>query len=186
LIVVATPARDTVQATFAYDLAQLIKYSPDVVFTIALGSIIPNNRTQLVTQSLNAGADYILFIDSDMRFPQNTVSQLITQDKQIIGANCKQRTKNEWTARKAGKFISSDDKFGVEQVDTLGFGVTLIKAEVFEKIAHPWFEMTYDPIVGKLIGEDVDFCTKARIAGFDIFVDHALSHEVKHTGSIEL
>lgn len=182
--VICTPARDTVQATFTADLVALLKYSPEAKWMLCQGSYIPNNRIKLVHTAMEAGASYILFIDSDMRFPPDTIGRLLKADKDIVGANCKQRSQNEWTARKNGKFINSTDQKGLEEVDTLGFGVTLIDMKVF-KIPEPWFAMPYHTQDKKLIGEDVYFCTVAKEQGFKIWIDHDLSQEVKHTGTVE-
>lgn len=178
MIVIATPSRDKVEATFTYDLVQLIQNTKDVVFAVSLGTYLQNLRTSLVKQAVLSGATHILFIDSDMRFPNDTVERLLKHNKDIVGANCRQRTQNEWTARKDDKFISSDNKTGLEEVDTLGFGVTLIKLDVFGE--QPWFAMPFHE--EKFIGEDVFFSHYAKEKGFKIWIDHDLSQEIKHTG----
>jgi hypothetical protein len=185
MILVATPARDTVNATFTYDLMQL---EGDFKFAISLGTYIPNNRIALVNQAIESKSTHILFIDSDMRFPKDTIARLLAHKKDVIGANCRQRTQDEWTARKGGKFVGSGK--GIEEVDTLGFGVTLIDMNVFtgklRKMPEPWFQMPYHTQDKKLVGEDVYFCTVAKEAGFKIWIDHDLSQEVRHTGSVEM
>lgn len=189
MIVVATPCRDTVQATFASDLVSLVREPPGTAFIICQGSYIPNNRIKLVQTAIEVKASHILFIDSDMRFPSDTIERLLKANKDIVGANCKQRTQDEWTARKGDKFVSSTGRTGLEEVDTLGFGVTLIDMKVFNgalrKIPEPWFAMPYHTRDKKLVGEDVYFCTVAKEQGFKIWIDHDLSQEVKHTGSQE-
>lgn len=183
MIIIGTATRGEVLATFTYDLIQLLKHSPEAVWGFSSGSYISNNRIAIVRQALETNAGHILFLDSDMRFPADTLQRLLLHDKDIIGANYKQRTQEEWTARKDGKFIGKG--FGLGEVDTLGLGVTLIKRAVFEKF-EPWFAMPYDPQEKKQVGEDVYFCTMAKQNGFKIWVDHDLSHEVKHTGTVEL
>lgn len=189
MICVATATRDTVNATYAVDLTGLLKYSPDTEFIICQGSYIPNNRLSLVRRALSRRVSHILFIDSDMRFPEDSLERLLKANKDVVGANCRQRTQDEWTARKDGKFISSTNKKGLEEVDTLGFGLTLIDIKVFNgklrKIPEPWFAMPYHTQDKKLVGEDVYFSTVAKEQGFKIWVDHDLSQEVKHTGSVE-
>ena len=110
MIVIATPTRDQVYAGFSYDLVNLIKQSPDAVYTVSQGTILPNLRELLVKTSKDAGATHILFIDSDMRFPAYTLQLLLAHDLDIVGANCIQRTQQEFTARKNGKFVSSKDR----------------------------------------------------------------------------
>ncbi len=180
---ICTPTRDQLYAGFTYDLVNLIKVSPETIFTITQGTLLANLRELLAKTCVENNITHLLFIDSDMRFPPDTMERLVKRDCDIIGANCKQRTQDEWTARKDGKFIDSFGKKGIEEVDTLGFGVTLIKTSVFKKMAEPWFSTPWDGT--KHVGEDVYFCTMARIAGFKIMVDHDLSKEIKHAGLVE-
>jgi len=53
----------------------------------------------------------------------------------------------------------------------------LIKTPVLEKIGAPWFEFSYEP---ERVGEDVNFCRKARKAGYNIWVDPTI--QVRHLG----
>lgn len=177
MIAILTPARDMVQATFAYDLAQLIKKNPDTEFSIQLGTFLVSQRTDLVEWALGTLASHVLFIDSDMRFPPDAIERLLRHDKDIIGANCRHRRADKWTIGK-----SSAGKKGIEQVEGIGFGVTLIKTSVFG-MPKPWFATPYDG--DQLISDDIFFCYKAKEAGFKIWVDHDLSQEVKHTGQKE-
>jgi GT2 family glycosyltransferase len=185
MIVVCTPTYGHVQATFAYDLADFMRHNPQAIFSIADGSIIGNNRASLARSALEKNASHILFIDSDMRFPPTFVGDLIKQDLDFVAANCRPRVnRGNWTARKGDKFISSAGKTGSEEVDTIGFGVALIKADVFRKTPEPWFASPFDG--KKLVGEDVFFCAMVRKAGFKIHVDHDLSQRIKHTATLEL
>lgn len=183
MIVICTPTRDNVTGGFAFDLVNLVRHYPDTVFAVSQGSILSNLRQGLAEASIKNGASHILFIDSDMRFPANTIGRLWEKNVDIIGANCSQRTQNQFTARKGGEFISSENKTGIEEVDTIGFGVTLIRTNVFQNLPKPWFSMPWDG--EKHIGEDVFFCDLARFHGAKIYVDHDLSKEIKHTGTME-
>lgn len=183
MIVIATPTRREVEVGFTYDLINLVKETSDVVFSYSQGTLLSNLRTLLAKTSLERGASHILFIDSDMRFPSDALKTLLLHDVDIIGANCMQRTQNSTTARKNGNFITSKGKTGIEEVDTIGFGFTLIKTEVFKKLKAPWFATPWDGT--KHVGEDIYFCTMAKEAGYKIIVDHDLSKEIKHIGNIE-
>ena len=174
----------------AYDLFQLLKKSKDVEWAFAEGTYLQNLRTQLVSTAIMAKATHILFIDSDMRFPPDTLDRLLAHKKDIVGANYHQRTQPEYCACKGDKFVSSDDKNGLDEVDSVGFGVLLVDMTVFtsplRSIPKNAFSMPFDVQSGKFVGEDIYFCTIAREKGFKVFVDHDLSQEVKHLGVKEL
>jgi GT2 family glycosyltransferase len=59
-------------------------------------------------------------------------------------------------------------------VDATGMHFTLIRKEVFEKIERPYF--VYDTT-----SEDMNFCKKAKKAGYEIYVDTGL--EIGHLSS---
>lgn len=185
MVTICTPTRESLLAGFVYDLVLLIKKNPDSIFATATGTYLSNLRTKLARTALQNGASHILFIDSDMRFPDSTIDRLVKADKDIIGANCVSRTQGTTTARIDEQFVQSKGKTGLEQVDFLGMGVTLIKAEVFKKLDEPWFAMPWNMAEKEHVGEDIYFCKMARDAGFEVWVDHDLSKEVKHTGQKE-
>lgn len=178
MIIICTPTKDTIHSGTAFDLVQLVKHSPEANFAVSQGTILPNQRTNLIRKVIESHAGHVLFIDSDMRFPEDTIDKLLSHKKDIIGANCKHRQANKWTAG-----ISSRGKTGIQEVDNIGFGVTLIRTEVFIKMAEPWFATPYDGV--QFVGEDVFFCRKAKEMGYKIFIDHDLSQDVKHIGSYE-
>lgn len=183
MIALCSPTRESFHSGFTFDLVALVQANPDTQFFVSQGTLLCNQRTTLVREALQAGASHVLFIDSDMRFPKDTVERLLAHDKDIIGANCIQRRTDVElpTAQKEGGMLfSSRNMKGIDEMDYLGFGVTLIKRAVFEKVSEPWFATPYDGT--KFVGEDIFFCTKAKEAGFRVWVDHDLSQDVKHCG----
>lgn len=184
MIAICTPSRDSVQATFAYDLVRMIQATEvSCIFTISLGSSIQNNRTHLVRECINNGISHILFIDSDMCFPPYTANRLLKHDRDFVAANCIQRLEDKPTAFKNGSWIDSRGKKGIEKVDSVGFGVALIKTYIFTSLGEPWFGTPFDG--KKYVGEDVFFCKKATEHGVEIFIDHDLSKDVRHSGFVE-
>jgi ABC-type polar amino acid transport system ATPase subunit len=51
------------------------------------GTLIADQREKLAMMALKHKADYMLFLDSDMRFPKNIANRLITHDKDIVACN---------------------------------------------------------------------------------------------------
>jgi hypothetical protein len=148
-----------------------------------------------MSQALEGRADYTLWLDDDMRFPRDSLIRLLQRNVDIVGANyCTRRMPPAPIAIKkidqvngSTRLQTREEDTHLERVDALGFGVVLVKSKVALKVGYPWFE-TSDPKEGgeaARVGEDVDFCIKAKAAGFDVFVDHGLSQEVRHIGQFD-
>jgi len=188
VILIATPTRDTVTAGFAADLVKLCRRHPDARFAAALGIYIANLRQSCVSVAQQVGASHILFLDSDMRFPEDTLERLLAADVDIVAANYVQRTMPEWwVARRNGSTLSSVGRTGLEPVASVGCGVMLIRMTVFDRIRRrPWFSTPYDDAIHDHLGEDLYFCREAQGAGFEVWIDHDLSQAVRHQGMVEL
>ena len=184
MILIATPTRDNVSAGFTADLVKLTRRHPDARWAALTGIYISNLRQMGVKLAQEAGASHILFIDSDMRFPDNTLDRLLDANQPIVAANYVQRTAPQWwTARRDGSWMSSVERSGLQEVDAVGFGVMLIHMPVFDVLARPWFDTPYDG--HNHHGEDFYFCHKAINAGFSVWIDHDLSQSVRHQGMVE-
>lgn len=184
--IIATPSRDAIHAETVFDLMALAAADDGWHFPLLKGSLLSNLRSGVAQAALQMDCD-LLFIDSDMRFPPDTLTRLRAHKLDIIGANCRQKQPpHSWTARRNGDIVLSTGKRGVEGVDVLGFGVTLIRHEVLAKLPQPWFAMPWDPVLKKHAGEDVHFCKLAREHGFTINIDHDLSQHVRHIGLKEV
>lgn len=195
-VAVLVPARDTVMTSFAYDLARAMSFhtattDDRVLLFTSHGTLIASQRMELARQALEEKADYLLWLDSDMRFPRETIGHLMLRDKPIVAANYATRRMPVKPVAmmdndgEIGRVYTAPDSEGLQPVDYIGMGVMMVKREVFEKVEAPWFAIPYSTIGQHYIGEDVFFCRKAREAGYEVLVDHDLSHQVKHIGTFE-
>jgi hypothetical protein len=185
MVVIATPTRDSVTAGFAGDLIRLCRRHPDARWMAPLGIYIADLRNKAVKAAQQAGASHLLFLDSDMRFPEDTLDRLLQHNLDIVAANYVQRTMSEWcVARIGGVPVQSAGRTGLESVDTTGTGVMLINLSVFDDMPQPWFDTPNE--TGVFTGEDVYFCQQARSGGYPVHIDHDLSQNVRHQGSVEL
>jgi hypothetical protein len=184
---------------FAFDLAKLCAYEGvtrcakggSLMIYQVPGTLIFNQRERLAEEALKDGADAILWVDSDMRFPKDALEILLSRDLPIVGVNA---TTRRFPVKPTALDIDpetndlvkvdSKGKTGLEQVMGVGFGMILIKKEVFEAAQKPWFwfEQTDK---GGIIGEDIYFCAKAFDAGFQSVIDHELSMHIRHIGTYE-
>ena len=190
-IVLATPCTDVVKAGFALDLAKLTATVAasgiDAAIVHNRGTIIPEQRQVLAETALDMDASHVLFIDSDMRFPKDGLFRLLAHQQPIVGVNYPRRREPflPTAQHQEHGYLFTDDKAeGLTEVTQLGFGFVLIDTRVFEAMPKPWFAIGYSK-TGNYVGEDVFFCSRARIAGFRVLVDHDLSKAITHTGDME-
>lgn len=193
------PCRDTMMTGTAFDMARLAAYDGanrcattggSFLLYTAPGTLIFSQRESLAKEALADGAEYILWVDSDMRFPKNTLERLLAHGQKIVGVNAVTRRKpvlptaiNFHEDKEIFEKIESRGKKGIEEVTAVGFGVVLTHKSVFEAMPQPWFDVVWG--AGGLIGEDVHFCVKALDHGIKTFVDHELSLEIGHIGTHE-
>jgi glycosyltransferase involved in cell wall biosynthesis len=181
----------------AFDLARMVNHvarntKHKVNLYTSMGTLIFDQRNNMVESALEEGADYVLFIDADMRFPKDTLERLLSHNKVIIGVNATTRsTPVKATAKTLEieedgtcnwKQISSKNKTGIEMADGIGCGVMLISKHTLTSMPKPWFFFELLP-ENKLLGEDIYFCIKAKDAGIDTYIDHDLSQEIGHVGN---
>lgn len=166
------------------------------------------SRNRAVQVAYENGCSHVLFIDSDMTFPdgvqggmENVVEQLLRHDRDIIGALAVRKRaphfpnianfdeENQW-------FVNILDwpEDALIEVDAIGTSTLLIKLSVFDRISehffsdipfkdHNWFGFvqlrTNNSI--KELGMDYSFCYRAMKAGLKIFCDTSIP--IGHIGS---
>lgn len=197
-IAICIPAHDQSPTLFSYDLARLMlrlgagpvanEKLGGVALYVLTGTYVHTARQELAEAALDNGADYILWLDSDMRFPADALERLLMHGQDIVGANYSNRgmpASFTAVATDGQKMLTRPESTGLEEANGLGFGCLLTSAQVFARIEKPWFWFEYIPEIGGQVGEDMLFARKAREAGVKAFVDHDLSQEIGHIGTIE-
>ena len=184
-ILICIPAMDMVATGFSQSLAMLQKGGNETAIMFEVGSLIYEARNKLAKQAIAMGADYTMWIDSDMLFKPDTMIRLLAHDAPMVSGayfrrsppyhlvafdECDAETR-KWT----------DLPLPTETVKCggVGFGCVLIKTEVLFEVAaryKTWFE----PFNG--FGEDLSFCWRARQCGYDILLDPTIT--CGHVGHI--
>jgi hypothetical protein len=201
-IAICTPVHSTVQMEFAYSLALMVQYTARAEIIVAdrpspadcrpfmaQSSVLPWGRNLLVDMALDFGADYLLWIDSDMSFPLDGLTQLLSLDLPVVGANYLRRgpvvrptaigleKQDVWTTKELA------DAEHVEEVSGLGLGFCLVNMQVIHKLREepvPYFALTMIQDGKEIRGEDYYFFDRVRKAGIPVYLDHALSWHVLH------
>lgn len=163
--------------------------SQDVQLFSSIGSLLPKMRKEAVEHALQSDSAYLLFVDSDHKFPKNALHRLLSADKAVVAVNCVTKTiPTNPTARLKspdvvwGEPLDSIGAKGLQKVWRVGTGMMLIHRSVLEKIGSNVFSMFWREDVQTYQGEDWSMCEAMENAGFDIWIDHDLSREVTHIG----
>jgi len=183
---------DMVHAGFATDLAKTIGHwclngLGNIKIHSRHGTLLPEQRQELAKLAVEEGAEFVVFIDDDMRFPMDLLQRLVGHDEQFVAANCSKRRRPIGpTAISGDTFVQpSRDKTGLERVDAVGFGVCAIRADVFSAIEYPWFALPWLRQQQRFQGEDLFFMARLHAADIPIYIDHDLSWDVRHCGVYE-
>lgn len=189
-VAICVPSRDQVHVGFAKCLSNLtsrltrcdIKHE----LMITIGSVLPQQRTSLAKDAIRRGYEYILWLDSDMHFPDHTFEHLVCHKKAIVAATYSTRHKPQRSI--AFKDVNDIDKrvangTGLEKVFAVGMGCMLVHRSVYEHLPEPWFSHLWNEDEKTFSGEDIYFCNLANENNINVYVDLDLSRELAHYGT---
>ncbi len=129
-------------------------------------------RNQILLMALKHDCDWVVMVDSDMTFPKDGVQKLFeTMDKMeaSIGAGLyfKGSKPHDPVAYDLidTNYISVKDWSKPREIDACGMGFTVIKKELFG------IRFAFETRSGKIYGEDMVFCERAKSYGYKIVLD---------------
>jgi hypothetical protein len=151
-------------------------------------TVLLTQRERLALEAKKIGAEYMLWLDSDMVFPPTTALRLIAHQEPVVAANYvrRQLPAKGVAYKKIGEWekplpFKSQNK--LVDIEGIGMGCMLMKTDILDKIPQPWFEFKWTPESNDHLGEDMIFCQKIATAGYGIKVDTNLSMEMRHLGT---
>jgi len=181
LIAICVPSGDMLHADFAMSLATLCMNPGAPIFLVNVkSSLIPVGRNLCVETALKANATHVLFLDSDMTFPRDTVTRLLDHHKSIIGASYSQRVTPFHALGVTLDGIQKAPAPGLQLMQQIPTGCLLIETSVFKTLPRPWFNIVSEG--EKLLGEDYYFCRQALKANLQVWCDGTLSQDIGHIG----
>ena len=181
---IAIPCMDTVQTEFASSLIHM--RTAGTVQTVFMPcSLIYKSRNDLADIAVQEGADYVLWLDSDMVFPTDLLIDLLAdmEGRDIVTTVCHMRRPpfrpvlysklRAGMSPKDNEYAHFDDypRDRIFEVEGCGMACTMMRTDVLKTVAekcHEWFA----PLPG--YGEDLAFCIRARECGFKIHCDPKL------------
>ena len=158
---------------------------------IVQGSLVYDARDEIAKYAVDAGYDYVLYVDSDMVFDSEHLKQLMAHDADICTALYVTRrgdnknviysdviTRRRFPKREP-KLIHDEERSGYARISACGFGFCLIKTSVIKSMLKR-YKSLFEPKWG--VGEDIAFCIRARKCGYRIFTDRSV--KVGHIGEV--
>jgi len=190
-VLVGIPALDMVSTDFAMSLAALMSRKAyekrlgkaqvvDLALACCRGSLIMHSRNKLTQQALDCGASHILFLDSDMTFPPDTLDRLIAHRVPIVGADYVNRVAPH--ALNGTPDATLPAKGALAPMLTLPFGCILIDLKTLRGMSRPWFKYLEGAGDHDTQSEDTFFSNSARRLGHTIWCDTNLTRELGHVG----
>jgi len=186
---ICIPSGDMVHADFMLALASMCNNPGAGIALISCkGSLIVVNRNNGVKFSIDLNCTHLLFLDSDMVFPQDTLRRLLAHNKDIVGAAYTKRVPPHDVLGRTLDNKPLEVNTGCIEVRGLPTGCMLINMNVFKRLKRPYFREVFVEEGGTdaegVIGEDYYFCDAARAAGCSVWMDVDLSKEIGHIGQM--
>lgn len=171
--------QDTVKAkTFAAMLGVMVTSGNKVTgYSMRQGGDIVSARTFCVKDAIKNRATHVFFIDSDMTFPPDTLDRLLAHNKDIVTVEYSRR---QLPPSPVTHPLEERSETELYKAARIGGGCLLIKLDVFNHIAKPWFNFGRNSEGEVVMGEDTWFANTARDAGYDVWIDPTI--KVGHVG----
>lgn len=189
-IAVCIPTREQMHSRCSFSLynlaAELSEYGIEHKLFLSPGTLIANQRYELVKVAKEWGATHVMFIDSDIVFKPEHVISLIEFNESIVGAAYSKRVEPLITTawHKIGDWsthvILTEQTESHIRVEALALGFCLIKTTVFEQLELPWFILGFNN--GEYTGEDIEFFRKCLAHEMPVWLDVKTSLEIGHLG----
>lgn len=177
---IAIPCMDQVPALFAQSLSTM-RMVGECQIAFQIGSLIYTSRDDLARYAMKEGFDYVLWLDSDMVFPEDFHERMLktlTENNLDILSGIYYKRKPPYSPvifdkmQLKGKIWDyswlEDVPDSLFEVGACGFGCVLLKTEVLMSVQlkHGYL---FHPMQNG--GEDVAFCVRARDCGYKIMCD---------------
>lgn len=183
-ILIAIPAYGNVPVPFVGCLIRLLFHrieGYEYRLQFIQDSLIYAARNELARVALQDNCDYILWIDSDMTFPENALEVLLGD---LNSGNGRDMVTALYFTRQGdhkpviyydvdpelkARSIKKYPEDMVFPIDGCGFGFCLMRIKVIEDVAQGYAGALFSPLEG--LGEDLSFCYRLNQIGGLIWAD---------------
>jgi hypothetical protein len=192
-IAICIPCHRDTKARFTLALAGMLVHTaraiPDEIKTMLAQGPLLDVREGLVDAARGWSADWILWLDADHTFPNETLLGLLRHRKDVVACNYARRVgATEPVAHRDGRLVQTTEALArsraVEPVDGVGLGVCLMRTSVFDRLEPPYFQLELKPDGSGYVSEDFTLFRRLKQAGVEAWVDHGLSWKIGHIGDL--
>ena len=175
--VIGVSSTETARYSIFYSALTLVDKPPHTALAHATGATISQCRNDLSEQALQAGADWIWYVDDDHLFQQDTLTRLLSHNVSVVSGLYLQRAapyiphmydREEENGAVYPHCLTTDD-VGLRPVLSAGAGCLLVRTAVLKQLEPPYWRI--GQIRSDAAGEDIDFCRRVRAKGFSIWCD---------------
>lgn len=157
-------------------------YTQEKNYTLSLfiqgGYQLDTMRNDVTKRALEADIDILLFLDTDMEFPADTIIRMLqvleyNEDYEAVSGIYTYKSA-PYLPQIFGKFDKKKKEFNRAmafpmdnpfEIEGAGGGILMVKKEVFKRTKAPWFKFVYkgeDKNIPKGMGEDLYFFYKCK------------------------
>lgn len=192
-VVICVPTNGLVHSMFTFCLVNAIRYTEaqgiPVVLDMDAGTVLSNQRQVLLDTATNIHqAEHIMWLDSDMTFPEDVIIKLLEHKKEVVCATYSKRVEPFhptafYNINPVEPVDTSNN--GLVSVRYAGMGCFLMKASAINDIPSPHFPLNWHAPSGTWHGEDMGLCDLLTENGIKIYCDLDLSRKIGHIGQQE-
>lgn len=187
-ILIAVPCMDMVSARFAQSLSTL-KKTEHCVVSFLINSLVYDSRNKLSEYAVKGEFDFVLWLDSDMVFPPDTLERMLKtldEHEEIDILNALYFRRGAPFSPVAFDVLELNDKgecnykdmevvpSELAEIAGCGFGCVLMRTDCLLDIAGKYGGNVWFTPIGN-VGEDCSFCIRARNEGYRIFCDPTIN-----------
>lgn len=188
-VAICVPTNGMVHANFAYCLVDAVRFTESEGISVSVvmheGTVLSNQRQQIAAEAiLEHRADHLMWLDSDMTFPADTILRLLSRRKDVVCAAYSKRVEpfipTAFTDIDPVVPVAISGK--LRRVKYAGMGCMLVNTDVMHRLTTPWFPLIWHEPSQSWHGEDMGFCDLLDAQGIPVWCDIPLSLDLGHIG----
>lgn len=205
-VLIAVPTFENIYPDTFKAIYDVDRCENELLFEFVRGYDCATARNKIAQKAIDMDTDYVLMVDNDVVIPKDSLSNLLSNDKDVClgyyahrgpdnvysGRSCICRLYNsngvayfnyplesEYTAEEL-KAMADKGEYAIK-IHGGGMGCALIKTDVFRALKYPWYDWVNYESKG-MLSEDLYFCEGCRKADIKIYADTRVNcgHMLRH------